>query len=103
MEKVNGLNSVGEPEEVYDILAGYYDEDEFDDFGGLKAWEVIEISKQRVLKEALSMCYDELGGYFSEDEDMSYRDDENYICPIGFMNSMNLAWKAIIITLFIII
>ena len=84
MEKVNGLNSVGEPEEVYDILAGYYDEDEFDDFGGLKAWEVIEISKQRVLKEALSMCYDELGGYFSEDEDMSYRDDEeeywHFIC-----------------------
>ena len=62
--------------EVYDILAGYYDEDEYDDFGGLKAWEVGEILQQIALEEALSMCYDELGGYFSEDEDTCYRDDE---------------------------
>ena len=91
MKKVNGLNSVGEPEEVYDILAGYYDEDEFDDFGGLKAWEVIELAKQIALNEALFMCYDELGGYFSEDEDLCYRDDEEEYWH--FMCYEELYWK----------
>lgn len=70
------IYSGGETEEAYDILAGYYDEDEYDDFGGLKAWEVGESLQEIALKEALSMCYDELGGYFSEDEDTCYRDDE---------------------------
>ena len=67
--------------DLYQAAYGPYLEKEYDyyrrdDFGDRIPDEVIEILEQRALDEALSMCYDELGGYFSEDEDMCYRDDE---------------------------
>ncbi len=74
---------------TYPNYRDYYDDcDEYDYdyyyFRSLSTEELQERLKEIALEEELSMCYDELGGYFSEDEDMSYRDDEeeywHFIC-----------------------